>query len=63
MSGEREIWKDQNKENIPELSGDGVLGTVGTVEGGVVVVTDGIVDDIGVDVGANDVTEGNGVCP
>ena len=63
MSGEREIWKDQNKENIPELSGDGVLGTVGTVEGVVVVVTDGIVDDIGVDVGANDVTEGNGVCP
>ena len=50
-------------ENIPELSGDGVLGTVGTVEGVVVVVTDGIVDDIGVDVGANDVTEGNGVCP
>ena len=63
MSGEREIWKDQNKENNPELSGDGVLGTVGTVEGVVVVVTDGIVDDIGVDVGANDVTEGNGVCP
>ena len=63
MSGEREIQKDQNQENIPELSGDGVLGTVGTVEGVVVVVTDGIVDDIGVDVGANDVTEGNGVCP
>ena len=42
-------------ENIPELSGDGVLGT-GTVEGVVV-------DGIGVEVGANDVTEGNGVCP
>ena len=59
MSGEREIQKDQNKENIPELSGDGVLGT-GTVED---VVVDGTVDGIGVEVGANDVTEGNGVCP